>query len=178
MFDFYFLKDCVFVDFSIRVMSLHFINISPSFWLLYLICVCDVLFFSTQTIFKPQKNEAAVAFAGFTLLNHNIALQKWLIHLIMSNGRRRLQQVINLSSASTGMGIENRFQLRIGSNWLNPSPSLAFMPNSSPVDSCGVSVWTKSRIIQVFSVTVSDRWTDKRSVQSLQKRKLWVSLGR
>lgn len=35
------------------------------------------------------------------------------------------------STFQLGMGIDNRFQLRTGSNWLNPSTSFAFMLNGS-----------------------------------------------
>lgn len=57
----------------------------------------------------------------------------------------------------TGMGIENPFQLKTGSNWINPSTSFVFMLNNSLIDTvlmCALqnNEWTVSKDRKVSKV--------------------------
>lgn len=51
---------------------------------------------------EREKREPLWLSAGLALLNVNIALQIWLIHLILRNGRRERQLILNVSSPLTG----------------------------------------------------------------------------
>lgn len=63
---------------------------------------CLVFTARAAAIFKSEGNETTGAYSRLSAVNANISMQMWLIYLVLGNGRRELQWILNTCTPLAG----------------------------------------------------------------------------